>query len=52
VPAPGTVEALQKYLQLSPTGPNVEAAKQLLATFDAKIDTSYKNPTAPAKKKK
>src|SRR5262249_24327543 len=50
VPAPGTVEALQKYLQLSPTGPNAEAAKQLLATFDAKIDTSYKNPTAPAKK--
>jgi len=52
VPAPGTVEALQKYLQLAPTGPNAEAAKQLLATFDAKIDTSYKNPTAPTKKKK
>jgi tetratricopeptide (TPR) repeat protein len=52
VPAPGTVEALQKYVQLSPNGPNVEAAKQLLATFDAKVDMSYKNPTTPAKKKK
>ena len=52
VPAPGTVEALQKYLQLAPNGPNAQAAKDLLSTFSASIDTSYKNPNAPAKKKK
>ena len=52
VPAPGTVEALQKYLQLAPNGPNAQAAKDLLTTFSASIDTSYKNPNAPAKKKK
>ena len=52
VPAPGTVEALQKYLQLSPNGQNAQAAKDLLATFSASIDTSYKNPNAPTKKKK
>jgi tetratricopeptide (TPR) repeat protein len=52
VPAPGTVEALQKYLQLAPNGANAQAAKDLLATFSASIDTSYKNPNAPATKKK
>jgi tetratricopeptide (TPR) repeat protein len=52
VPAPGTVEALQKYLQLSPNGQNSQAAKDLLATFSASVDTSYKNPNAPTKKKK
>ncbi|HXK06318.1 MAG TPA: tetratricopeptide repeat protein [Verrucomicrobiae bacterium] len=52
VPAPGTVEALQKYLQLAPNGPNAQAAKDLLSTFSASIDTSYKNPNAPATKKK
>jgi tetratricopeptide (TPR) repeat protein len=52
VPAPGTIEALQKYLQLSPTGQNAQPAKDLLATFDAKVDLSYKNPNAPVKKKK
>lgn len=52
VAAPGTVEAFQKYLQLAPNGPNAPTAQEMLKSFDAKIDTSYKNPTAPAKKKK
>ncbi|MEO8593342.1 MAG: carboxypeptidase regulatory-like domain-containing protein [Candidatus Solibacter sp.] len=54
-PIAGTVEALQKYLQLAPTGQFAESAKGLLASMDAKVDTSYKNPNAPAtpaKKKK
>jgi tetratricopeptide (TPR) repeat protein len=51
-PVPGTVEAFQKYLELAPNGQFAEGAKGMLATFDAKIDTSYKNPNAPAKKKK
>jgi tetratricopeptide (TPR) repeat protein len=51
-PVPGTVDAFQKYLQLAPTGQFAESAKSMLASMDAKVDTSYKNPTAPAKKKK
>lgn len=47
-PAPGTKEALEKYIQLKPDGPNAESAKGMLAMMDAKLDTSYKNPTAPA----
>jgi tetratricopeptide (TPR) repeat protein len=51
-PVPGTVEAFQKYLELSPTGQFADSAKGMLASMDAKVDTSYKNPNAPAPKKK
>jgi len=51
-PVPGTVEAFQKYLELAPNGQFAEGAKGMLASFDAKVDTSYKNPNAPAQKKK
>jgi Tfp pilus assembly protein PilF len=52
-PVPGTAEAFQKYLQLAPNGQFAEGAKGMLAAFDTKVDTSYKNPTAtPPKKKK
>jgi tetratricopeptide (TPR) repeat protein len=50
-PAPGTREALEKYVALRPDGPNAESAKGLLATFDAKLDTQYANPAAPPAKK-
>jgi Tfp pilus assembly protein PilF len=52
IPVPGTVDAFQKYLQLAPTGQFAEQAKAMLTSMDAKLDTSYKNPTAPATKKK
>ncbi|HMD50086.1 MAG TPA: tetratricopeptide repeat protein, partial [Bryobacteraceae bacterium] len=50
---PGMAEALQKYLQLAPNGSNAEAAKGMLETLGAKIETNYTNPNAkpPAKKK-
>jgi hypothetical protein len=55
-PVEGTAEALQKYLQLAPTGQFAESAKGLLTSMDSKLDTAYKNPNAPAptapKKKK
>ena len=41
VPAPGTVEALQKYLEIAPTGPNAQSAKDLLASLGAKVETTY-----------
>ncbi len=41
VAPPGTAEALNKYLELQPTGPYADAAKQLLASIGAKVETSY-----------
>ncbi|HME36865.1 MAG TPA: tetratricopeptide repeat protein [Candidatus Sulfotelmatobacter sp.] len=38
---PGTAEAFQKYLELSPTGPNAQSAKDLLASIGAKVETTY-----------
>jgi len=51
-PVPGTVEAFQKYLQLAPTGQFADQAKAMLTSMDAKVDTAYKNPNAPAQTKK
>ena len=53
-PVPGTVEALQKYLELAPTGQFAQAAKDMLTTLSASVDVSYRNPNAkeaPKKKK-
>jgi tetratricopeptide (TPR) repeat protein len=56
VPPPGTAEAFQKYLEMAPTGPNADAAKAMLETLGAKVDTSFEKPgqkkAAPATKKK
>lgn len=52
IPVAGTVEAFQKYLQLAPTGQFADSAKGMLTSMDAKVDTQYKNPNAPTKKKK
>jgi tetratricopeptide (TPR) repeat protein len=41
VPAPGTVEALQKYLELAPNGPNAQSAKDLLASLGSPVETSF-----------
>ncbi|MGP0020017.1 MAG: tetratricopeptide repeat protein [Candidatus Sulfotelmatobacter sp.] len=47
---PGTAEAFQKYLELSPTGPNADSAKALLASIGATVETSYGTKKKPAKK--
>jgi tetratricopeptide (TPR) repeat protein len=55
IPPPGMKEALEKYLELAPSGPNAEGAKGLLMAITASVETSYTNPDAkkaPAKKKK
>jgi tetratricopeptide (TPR) repeat protein len=50
VAPPGTAEAFQKYLELQPNGANAEAAKQMLASIGASVETSYgKGKSAPAK---
>ena len=38
-PAPGTQEALQKYLELAPDGPNAAAAKSLIETMGGSVST-------------
>lgn len=41
VAPPGTAEAFQKYLELTPNGPNAEAAKAMLTSLGAKVETTY-----------
>jgi tetratricopeptide (TPR) repeat protein len=41
VPPPGAKESIQKYLDLAPTGPNAESAKQLLEAMGQKVETSF-----------
>jgi len=40
---PGTAEALNKYLELSPEGQHAADVKQMLAAIGAKIETTYKS---------
>lgn len=37
----GTTEAYQKYLELQPSGPHAEEAKQMLTALNATVETSY-----------
>jgi len=51
---PGMKEALEKYLELQPSGQYAEAAKGMLQVVGATIQTDYSNPNAkkaPPKKK-
>jgi tetratricopeptide (TPR) repeat protein len=41
VAPPGTVEAFQKYLELQPTGTYADAAKQMLASIGATVETGF-----------
>jgi tetratricopeptide (TPR) repeat protein len=41
VPVPGTVEALNKYLELAPDGPNAQPAKDLLSYLGATVQTTF-----------
>ena len=49
-PPDGTVQAFQKYLELQPTGPHAEEAKQMLAAMNSSVQSSY--GTQKEKKKK
>jgi tetratricopeptide (TPR) repeat protein len=50
VAPPGTAEAFQKYLELQPTGTNADAAKQMLASIGASVETSFGKKKAAPKK--
>jgi tetratricopeptide (TPR) repeat protein len=51
IPADGTKEALEKYLQLKPTGPFADSAKGALTTIESTLTTKYENPAAKDAKK-
>jgi tetratricopeptide (TPR) repeat protein len=46
---PGMKEALDKYLELQPTGQFAEAAKGMLQVISTTVQTDYSNPNAPKK---
>jgi tetratricopeptide (TPR) repeat protein len=46
---PGTSEAFQKYLELAPTGPNAQSAKDLLASLGSTVETSFGKKKTPKK---
>ena len=51
VAPPGTAEAFQKYLELQPTGSYADAAKQMLASIGASVETSFGNKKKQPPKK-
>jgi len=46
----GTAEAFQKYLQLSPSGPNAATAKAMLDSMGAAVQTNFSQPAQQKKK--
>jgi tetratricopeptide (TPR) repeat protein len=52
IAAPGTTEALQKYLELKPDGSFAASAKELIAQLGGSVSTTFTNPNAPANTKK
>jgi tetratricopeptide (TPR) repeat protein len=43
IAAPGTSDALNKYLELAPDGPHANDVKQMLTYIGSKVDTNYKS---------
>ncbi len=52
IPAPGTEAALNKYLELQPTGQFAEGAKGLLQSIGSTVETSYGSKKKPVTTKK
>ncbi len=50
VAPPGTAEAFQKYLELQPTGPYADVAKQMLTSIGAPVETGFGKKKAAPKK--
>jgi len=46
-PPAGTIEELQKYLELKPDGQYAQAAKEMLTSLTGSVQTTYTNPNAP-----
>lgn len=48
----GTAEAFQKYLDLDPSGPMADTAKQMMASIGATVETGFGTPKKKAPPKK
>jgi len=48
-PAPGTVDELQKYLELKPDGPNAQSAKEMITMLGSSVSTTFGTPSAKGK---
>ncbi len=51
VAPPGTAECFQKYLELQPTGPYADVAKQMLSSIGASVETGFGTRKKPGAKK-
>jgi len=51
-PAPGTVEAFKKYVELKPAGPFAESARQMIQSLTQGVETSYESDDKKKGKKK
>lgn len=51
VPAPGTAEAFNKYLELDPEGKYAQQAKEMLTAIGAKVETTYRSGKKGSPKK-
>ncbi len=49
VAPPGTAEALQKYLELQPTGTYAQPAKDMLTSIGSSVETSFGSKKKPKK---
>lgn len=45
IPAPGTVEAYKKYLELEPAGPFAASAQAMVQTLSSTLETSFEQPS-------
>lgn len=50
VPAPGTVEAYQKYLELEPQGPFAASAQAMVQSLSGTLETTFEQPKKRRKK--
>ena len=50
VPAPGTVEAYQKYLDLEPGGPYAASAQAMVQSLSGTLETTFEQPKKRRKK--
>ncbi len=44
IPAPGTVEAYQKYIDLEPQGPYAGSAQAMVQSLSGKLETTFEQP--------
>ena len=52
VPAPGTIEAFQRYIELEPTGDYTQSAQGMLTGLTSQVETSYEDPNKKVRKKR